>query len=128
MKSAVTFAIQSDRDIGTIRTSVRSLASRLGFLSTAQISIVTAVSELGHNILESGGGELILEAVGQASGKQGIQAMGTIRRAAPVDPSDGDAGEPAQRLSGARRIVDEFEISDAPDGAGTTVTLRKWRP
>jgi serine/threonine-protein kinase RsbT len=30
-------------------------------------------------------------------------------------------------LSGARRLMDEFEIESSAD-AGTTVTMKKWRP
>jgi serine/threonine-protein kinase RsbT len=29
-------------------------------------------------------------------------------------------------LSGARRLMDEFEVTSDPEG-GTTVTMRKWR-
>ena len=126
MQSAVTFAIASDRDIGSIRTTVRGLAGRLGFAAAAQIAIVTAVSELGHNILESGGGQLVLSMVQNPAGGKGIQAVGQDRRSGAADSPDGEQGGSGPRLSGARRIVDEFEVASPPEG-GTTVTLRMWR-
>jgi len=133
MLRETTFAIESDRDIVTLRRRGRELAARLGFSASEQISVVTAISELAHNILEgTGRGELVVSAVrSKSDSRMGIQAVarenGPANPGARVATQDADSigGSHGNRLPSMRRIVDEFEISDTP-GVGTIITIRKW--
>jgi serine/threonine-protein kinase RsbT len=128
------FAIESDRDTVPIRRRVRELAAHLGFSASEQISVVTAISELAHSILdEAGRGELVVSVIrAKNDGKMGIQAV--IRNHGPANPEARLAAQDAHgtgekhsttRLPSMRRIVDEFESSGTP-GNGSTITIRKW--
>ncbi|HZN63086.1 MAG TPA: ATP-binding protein [Planctomycetota bacterium] len=133
MAKEVSFPIAADRDIVTLRQHVRELAVRLGFSSPDQISVVTAVSELAHNILDQASkGEMLLCAVKSKDGRKlGLQAVARDKGSGVHDPKTlsvhgpGPQGSPDYRLPTARRVVDEFEIVGVP-GEGTTVTIRKW--
>lgn len=128
------FAIESDRDTVPIRRRVRELASRLGFSASEQISVVTAISELAHSILdEAGRGELVISVIrARHDGRMGIQAV--ARNHGPANPEARAAAQdahgtgekpPTTRLPSMKRIVDEFETSGSP-GDGSTITIRKW--
>jgi serine/threonine-protein kinase RsbT len=133
MVGEISFPIAADRDIVALRQSVRELAVRLGFSAPDQISVVTAVSELAHNILDQASkGELILSAVKSRDGvKLGLQAVARDKGSGIFDPKAMDGkgplppGSPGHRLPTARRVVDEFEIVGVP-GEGSTITIRKW--
>jgi len=97
-----------------------------------QTRVVTAVSELGRNIVvHAGRGRMILLKIEDAD-REGLEAR--FEDAGPgitdVDLAMTDgystAGSMGLGLRGASRLVDDFEINTRP-GDGTTVIIRKWR-
>jgi serine/threonine-protein kinase RsbT len=98
--------IAADEDVVRVRQLVRNYAQQANLSLVDQTKLVTATSELARNTLIYGGGGLArVEAVndGWSTGK-GL-GLG---------------------LSGARRLVDEFEL-DTEVGRGTDVTVVKWK-
>jgi serine/threonine-protein kinase RsbT len=133
MLEEVTVPIAQDRDIVTARQRGRAMASKIGFSSTDQISIATAISELSRNIVEyAREGEIVLSMVrAQENGQSGIQIV-----ARDNGPGINDVGLAMKDgystsrslglgLPGTKRLMDEFEIDSKP-GKGTRVTIRKW--
>jgi serine/threonine-protein kinase RsbT len=123
--------IRSDADIVTARQQGRALAQRLGFASSDQTVIATAISELGRNILEyAGSGEIVLSPT-SAGSKRGLLVI--ARDNGPGIPDialamqDGYSTSKGLGLGlpGTRRLMDEFHIDSAP-GRGTIVTVKKW--
>jgi hypothetical protein len=94
--------------------------------------VVTAISEVAGNIWRHAGrGRIELSAADKA-GRVGIAITATDRGEGIADVtaalSDGwsSGGGMGLGLPGARRLMDEFEISSGP-GRGTTVTMARWR-
>jgi len=128
--------VRREADIVKVRERVRRLARQMGFDTTTQIKITTAVSELTRNIYEYAGSGAITLAVAfrrdgtSAAGLQitarddgpGIDeaSLRAIMRGQYTSPSGLGVG-----LTGTRRLMDEFEIES---GAGTRVTIIKWLP
>jgi serine/threonine-protein kinase RsbT len=127
----VSVTIEHELDIVTARQKGRELAAALGFSSTDQTLLATAISEVARNILSYAGRGTVLVGNIEAQGRRGVLVV-----ARDEGPGISDL-ELAMRdgystgnslgvgLPGARRLVDEFELSSTP-GAGTTVTLKKW--
>jgi serine/threonine-protein kinase RsbT len=125
--------IITDDDIVTARQEGRRLAASAGFSSTDLTLIATAISEVARNIrLYAGEGTVTLDRVREGA-REGIVVV--ARDEGPGIPNldlamqDGysTAGSSGLGLPGARRLMDEFEISSNP-GHGVTVTMRKWGP
>jgi serine/threonine-protein kinase RsbT len=123
--------ILTDDDIVTARQEGRRLSTELGFSSTDLTLIATAISEVARNIrLYAGEGEVALKLV-QEKERQGIvvvaldegPGISDLERAMEDGFSSG--GSFGLGLPGARRLMDEFDISSAP-GAGVKVTMKKW--
>lgn len=124
-------SIRSDADIVTAREMGRGLAAQLNFSSTDQALLATAISELARNIiLYAGSGEIVLDFIQEGS-RRGISV--TARDEGPGISDTGRAMQDGYStgkslglgLPGAKRLVDEFEISSEV-GKGTTVTMKKW--
>jgi serine/threonine-protein kinase RsbT len=132
MEDEVRVAINSDADLVTARAAGRALAQRLGFPRPDPTLIATAISEIGRNIVVHGGrGEIVLHSVEDAN-RFGLVVIATdegpgIRdvEAALRDDYSGRGGL-GLGLPGARRLMDDFEVTTNAD-TGTTVTMRKWR-
>mgnify|MGYP001343165395 FL=1 len=123
--------IRSDRDIVVARQEGRALAERLGFTGTDLVAIATAISEIARNIIQyAGEGEVVLSEV-RKEGRSGIlivardQGPGIANLELAMQDGYSTSGGLGLGLSGARRLVDEFEIVSEL-GKGTTVTMRKW--
>ena len=123
--------INSDADIVAARQQGRSLAKELGFSTSDQALIATAISEVARNIVQyAKRGEIILS-VAREKGKQGITVV--ARDEGPGIPNvelalqDGYSTTKSLGLGlpGARRLTDEFEIVSEV-GKGTTVRMKKW--
>lgn len=109
----------------------RDLASRLRFSATDLTLIATAISEIARNILTyAGKGEVRFEIV-ERNGKHGI-----LVTASDGGPGIADVPQAMQDgyssgtglgmgLPGARRLMDDFEISSKV-GFGTTIVMAKW--
>src|SRR5437764_4434739 len=127
--------VRREGDIVKVRDRVRRLAREMGFDSTTQIKITTAVSEVTRNIYEyakSGAISLALCERGPDFGLQvtarddgpGIDeaTLRSIMRGHYQSSSGLGVG-----LSGTRKLMDEFDIQTRA-GECTRVALVKWMP
>jgi len=113
------------------RQQVRSVAQQLGFSLLDQTRLVTAVSELGSNVVVHGrGGTMTVNRL-EEEGRSGIEVIFSDNGPGIPDVelamTDGysTAGSMGLGLHGAARLVDDFHL-DSKVGVGTTVTVRKW--
>src|SRR6187399_976172 len=124
-------AIGSDEDVVRVRQLVRSVAVAAKLSLVDQTKLVTAASELARNTLVYGGGGQAEVASVDNGGRRGIRVV--FRDSGPgiadIDLALTDGYTSGSGLglglSGARRLVDEFELQTAV-GAGTTVSVVKW--
>ena len=132
MTDEVHVPIGADADIVTARGEGRALAGRLGFTRTDATLIATAISEVARNILvHAGTGEV---SIAEATDDQRVAIVVVARDNGPgiadVDRalSEGYATGNGLGLGlpGSRRLMDDFVV-DTKVGAGTTVSMRKWR-
>ena len=125
-------AIEREADIVVARQAGRQLAAELGFSSTDQTLIATAISEVARNIVVyAQRGELVLARVEEA-GRVGIEVVARDRGPGienlELAMRDGFSTKQSLGLGlpGARRLMDEFHLASEL-GAGTTVTMKKWK-
>ena len=123
--------IQSSADIVTARQEGRSMAATLGFGTTTLTIIATAISEVARNIVEyAKEGEIAIAPLGNGTVK-GLQIVARDQGPGIVDLEtamrDGYSTSKSlgMGLPGAKRLMDEFEITSAR-GEGTTITMKKW--
>jgi serine/threonine-protein kinase RsbT len=124
--------LRSEQDIVVGRRTVRTLTQEQGFSLVDQTKLVTAASELARNaVIYGGGGTLKWEIVVDGA-KRGVRL--TFEDQGPGIPdlklamTDGwtSGGGLGLGLSGARRLVNEFEIqSDV--GVGTRISVTRWK-
>ena len=132
MEDEVRVAITTDADLVTARAEGRAMAERLGFPRPDPTLIATAISEVARNIVvHVGRGEIVLKPFEDAN-RYGVVVIAIdegpgIRdvEAAVRDEYSGKGGL-GLGLPGARRLMDDFEITSSAD-SGTMVTMRKWR-
>jgi serine/threonine-protein kinase RsbT len=124
--------IRTGDDVVRVRQQVRVLAAKSGLSLVDQTKVVTAASELARNALVHGGGGLArVDVVTSALGRNGIRIGFTDEGPgiADVDLALTDGWSSGVGLglglSGARRLVDEFELTSKP-GGGTSVAVVKW--
>jgi serine/threonine-protein kinase RsbT len=124
--------IRSGDDVVRVRQQVRTAAAENGLSLVDQTKLVTAASELARNTLVHGGGGVAqIEAVKSPTGRAGVKLHFTDEGPGITDIglalTDGWTSGTGLGLglSGARRLVDEFELDSKP-GAGTSVTVVKW--
>jgi serine/threonine-protein kinase RsbT len=124
--------IQSGDDVVRVRQQVRVVAADSGLSLVDQTKLVTAASELARNTLVyGGGGTARVEVVTSANGRNGVR-IGFADDGPGIPDIDlaltdgwtSGAGL-GLGLSGARRLVDEFELTSKA-GRGTTVVVVKW--
>lgn len=125
-------AISNEDDVVEARQRGRKLAAELGLSKTDCTLVATAISEIARNILKyAGRGEITLESA--TNGKQ----LGILVTARDDGPGIDDLERAMQDgfttgdglglgLPGARRLMDDFEITSSP-GEGTVVVMSKWR-
>jgi serine/threonine-protein kinase RsbT len=132
MEDEVRISINSDADLVAARAEGRAMAERLGFPRPDPTLIATAISEVARNIVvHVGGGEIVLRPF-QETNRYGLVVIASdegpgIRdvEAALRDDYSGRGGL-GLGLPGARRLMDDFELTSDAD-IGTTVTMKKWR-
>jgi serine/threonine-protein kinase RsbT len=124
--------IRTGDDVVRVRQQVRVVAAKNGLSLVDQTKVVTAASELARNALVHGGGGLArVDVVTSALGRNGIRIGFTDEGPgiADVDLALTDGWSSGDGLglglSGARRLVDEFELTSKP-GSGTSVVVVKW--
>jgi serine/threonine-protein kinase RsbT len=130
-KAEIRLPVSADTDIVKARQKGRELATQSGFSSLDSTLIATAISELARNIVRyADRGEIILK-LAERGERRGIMVI--ARDQGPGIPNisramqDGysTSGSLGLGLPGVRRLMDEFEIV-SKNGAGTTVTVKKW--
>jgi len=128
----ITLAVHNDEDVIVARQKIRELAQDIGFSMLDQTRIVTAASELARNVVVHGkGGAVEVEPL--SGPRPGIRMV--FRDQGPGIPDLEEAmqegfstiGSLGMGLTGAKRLVDQFEIESKP-GKGTVVTVVKWLP
>lgn len=128
---AATQPIAADSDVVRVRQLIRSIAVEAKLSLVDQTKVITAASELARNTLVYGGGGSVAIDRVQDAGRSGVRAVfldtGPGIEDIELAMTDGytTGGGLGLGLSGARRLVDEFDIVTAP-GAGTRVTIVKW--
>jgi serine/threonine-protein kinase RsbT len=132
MLQSQTLPLRTSEDLVSLRRVTREFVTALGFSLVDQTKMVTAASELARNALDfAGGGTVKFEEVSN-SGRVGLKI--TFEDQGPGIPDlelamkDGFTTRDGLGLGlgGAKRLVNEFEIRTAA-GAGTTVTIIRWR-
>jgi len=124
--------IETSDDVVRVRQRVREKAAGSGLSLVDQTKLVTAASELARNALvHGGGGTARVELVQSGVGRTGIRIAFSDKGPGIADLdlalTDGwtTGNGLGLGLSGARRLVDEFELVSKP-GAGTSVVVTKW--
>ena len=127
-----TMPLRSSQDVVRARQRVRDIAVGMGFSLVEQTKLVTAASELARNTIEYGrGGDMTIERV-DAPGSPGIRLVFSDQGPGIPDVElalrDGytTGGGLGMGLGGARRLVSEMTIDSTP-GAGTRITVTKWK-
>ncbi len=128
--------VRREADIVSVRDRVRRVARDLGFDSTTQIKVTTAISELTRNIYEyAQTGAITLAVAERGAATVGLQVMARddgpgideARLHAIMRGSYRSGSGMGVGLAGTRRLMDEFEIETKP-GEGTRITVIKWLP
>lgn len=123
--------IVKDQDVVPFRNRVKECAVRIKMGLVNQTKLITAVSELGRNMLKYGqGGETLIEIVTRGR-DNGVRV--TFKDKGPgipdIDLAMKDGYTTGRSLGlglpGAKRLVSEFDIKSEV-GKGTTVVVIKW--
>ena len=125
--------VESEADIVNARTTLRQTATDLGFGVTDTTRIVTAVSELARNIYRYASSGRVQWHVRRDANRPKLElifeddgpGIPDIDRALEVGYTTSNGM--GRGLSGARKLMDEFEI-ESEEEEGTTVTIRKYLP
>ena len=130
--SSVVMPIAGEDDVVLVRRRVRDLAQAQGFDAFATAAVTTAASELARNALVHGkGGRATVRELNE-DGRAGLsiqfqdQGPGIAELERALAGGYSTARSLGLGLSGARRLVDEFDIDSAP-GRGTMASITKWK-
>ena len=125
--------IKLDSDIVATRQHGRQLAGQLGFSSSDQVLIATAISEIARNIVQyAGRGQVSCRIVTQGR-RRGLvvvardEGPGIADLAQAMEDGYSTGKGLGMGLPGSQRLMDEFDVVSAA-GQGTTVTMTKWAP
>jgi serine/threonine-protein kinase RsbT len=130
--SAERIAILEESDIVVARQRASQLAKKMGMGVVDQTKLATATSELARNIVRyAKTGEVVIEEIdnGITTGLQLTfkdRGPGIADIAAAMTDGFTSAGGMGLGLSGAKRLVNEFEI-ESEIGVGTTIVVKKWK-
>ncbi|MFU8872246.1 anti-sigma regulatory factor [Micromonospora sp. SL4-19] len=126
-----TQAIRTDEDVVRVRQLVRTTAVAVKLSLVDQTKLVTAASELARNTLIYGGGGTAEVATVDDGRRRGVRIVFADDGPGIADLdlafTDGytTGSGLGLGLSGARRLVDDFDIKTAV-GEGTRITITKW--
>ena len=125
-------SLRSEDEVVRVRQVAREWAITLGFGLVDQTKIVTAASELARNtVIYGGGGKVRLQALNDGP-RRGLRlsfedkgpGIADLQLALKDGYSTGTGL--GLGLSGAKRLMSEFEIESAP-GQGTRVAVTRWK-
>jgi serine/threonine-protein kinase RsbT len=127
-----TLPVRTSDDVVRVRQAVRARAVAAGFSLVDQTKIITAASEIARNTVDYGGGGSMRVETLRNGQRHGVRLTFTDQGPGIADMklamTDGyTSGQGlGLGLSGAKRLVNEFNITSAP-GQGTIVTLARWK-
>ena len=124
--------VVKEMDVVPLRNRVKDCAVQVGMSILNQTKLITATSELGRNLLKyGGGGKAVVEII--SSGRENGVRVSFIDQGpgiADISLAMKDGYSTGKSLGlglpGTKRLVNEFEIQSEL-GAGTTVTIIKWK-
>ncbi|AVX89053.1 MULTISPECIES: anti-sigma regulatory factor [Pseudomonas] len=131
VRSSGTQPISIEQDVVLARQTARKLATECGMRLIDLTKLVTAVSELARNTMVYGGGGDMDWQILDENARVGLRL--TFRDEGPGIPdiklamTDGwtSGSGLGLGLTGAKRLVDEFELDTEP-GKGTRITITRW--
>ena len=131
VRSSGTHPIHIEQDVVLARQLARKLAQECGMRLIDLTKLVTAVSELARNTMVYGGGGDMDWQILDEDPRVGLRLV--FRDEGPGIPdiklamTDGwtSGSGLGLGLTGAKRLVNEFELDTAP-GKGTRVTITRW--
>jgi serine/threonine-protein kinase RsbT len=124
--------LNTDEHVVALRRMVRELALAIKLSLVDQTKLVTAASELARNTIKYGGGGETHVIELDDGARRGVQLVFADDGPGIADLelalTDGytTGGGLGLGLSGARRLVDQFDIDTRP-GEGTVVSIVKWK-
>ncbi|HEX4049350.1 MAG TPA: anti-sigma regulatory factor [Steroidobacteraceae bacterium] len=124
--------LADDHDIVLCRQHVRRLAQEINFSLVDQTKFVTAASELARNAVIYGGGGRVQWQTVESGSRRGVrlsfvdQGPGIANLELAMTDGWSSGSGLGMGLTGAKRLVNEFEIESTP-GSGTRVTITRWR-
>jgi serine/threonine-protein kinase RsbT len=124
--------LNNEHDIVLARQAVRRMAQEQGFSLVDQTKLVTAASELARNAYIYGGGGTLRWEVLLEGARRGIRLnfLDSGPGIANIDLALTDGWTSGHGmglgLSGARRLVNDFEI-ESTVGVGTRVSVTRWK-
>lgn len=129
---AETLMLASEADVVRVRQAVRTAAVTAALSLVDQTKLVTATSELARNTLVYGGGGHVMIELLDRDRRRGVAVEFVDEGPGIADVelamTDGwtSGSGMGLGLSGAKRLVDEFDLETEP-GRGTTVRVTKWK-
>ncbi len=131
VRSSGTQPVLIEQDVVLARQTARKLAQECGMRLIDLTKMVTAVSELARNTMVYGGGGDMDWQILDEDMRVGLRI--TFRDEGPGIPdlklamTDGwtSGNGMGLGLTGAKRLVDDFELDTAP-GAGTRISITRW--
>ncbi|MGE8185946.1 anti-sigma regulatory factor [Pseudomonas sp. NPDC086278] len=131
LRSSGSQPIQIEQDVVLARQTARRLATECGMRLIDLTKLVTAVSELARNTMVYGGGGDMDWQILDENSRVGLRLV--FRDEGPGIPdiklamTDGwtSGSGLGLGLTGAKRLVDEFELDTTP-GEGTRITITRW--
>jgi serine/threonine-protein kinase RsbT len=124
--------LRSAADVVAVRQLVRTWAVEAGFSLIDQTKIVTAASELARNTIDYGGGGVARLELLTEGARRGLRVafedhgpgIPDVEKALTDHYTTGNGL--GLGLGGARRLVNEFDISSRV-GEGTRVVITRWK-
>jgi signal transduction histidine kinase/ActR/RegA family two-component response regulator len=130
----LTVKLHSDHTLVMLRDRCRQVAELFGLERLQRTRLTTAVSEIGRNALQHGGGAVVTFLVGEARTRPGLQAVcvQVVDKGPGVPTSVWVNGTIAPEratggLRGSQRLVDAFTLTATP-GQGTVVAMEMHFP
>ncbi len=124
--------LRTDEHVVALRRVVRERAIELKLSLVDQTKLVTAASELARNTIKYGGGGEVHVICLTDGFRQGVRLVfaddgpGIVDLGLALTDGYTTGGGLGLGLSGAKRLVDDFDI-DTKHGEGTVVVIVKWK-
>ena len=129
--AAQTFTIVAEADLQALIGGLHRMLQKAECDAMDTARIVTAASELGHNLLTHAGRGTLSVSIGELKGRLVCELVSEDRGPGIADTAaalrdhftTGDGL--GLGLPGIKRLMDEFHLASAP-GFGTRLVVRRW--